>query len=249
MSNNIHPPAITSRHSPIFIFSCIRSGSTLLRSILNSHSKLYSPHECHFDFLKVNTSDEYLSASLMLHKLTADDLKMLLWDATYQLLLQRANKAIFIDKTPSNLLAWKRISSFWPNARYIFLKRDPGNIFKSIINAKDGRSELEAINLIANYVDTFEEAIATLDQAHLIKYESLITQPEQSIRNICLFLGVEFEASLLEYKTEGEPYRYGVGDWSDKIKSGKIVANEAENFNSLNRPKLHRLRTTWNYTQ
>ncbi|MEV0838202.1 sulfotransferase [Actinocatenispora sera] len=33
--------------APVFILSSVRSGSTLLRSMLGSHSALYAPHEMH----------------------------------------------------------------------------------------------------------------------------------------------------------------------------------------------------------
>src|SRR5690606_21463525 len=38
---------------PIFIISPVRSGSTLLRSILNAHSDLHAPHELHVRRLRV----------------------------------------------------------------------------------------------------------------------------------------------------------------------------------------------------
>ena len=45
--------------SPVFLLSAIRSGSTLLRSILNSHPAVCAPHELHLRYLKVSIDSEY----------------------------------------------------------------------------------------------------------------------------------------------------------------------------------------------
>src|ERR1700754_599033 len=46
-----NPPRELTR--PAFIFSSVRSGSTLLRLILNSHSEIHAPHEMHLANIKV----------------------------------------------------------------------------------------------------------------------------------------------------------------------------------------------------
>ncbi|MFJ8165549.1 hypothetical protein ACIRBY_32180 [Streptomyces sp. NPDC096136] len=33
--------------SPVFLLSAVRSGPTLLRCVLDSHSRLHAPHELH----------------------------------------------------------------------------------------------------------------------------------------------------------------------------------------------------------
>ncbi|WP_188187904.1 sulfotransferase [Nonomuraea sp. SYSU D8015] len=40
--------------APVFLLSPVRSGSTLLRSILNAHSALHAPHELHIRRLRVH---------------------------------------------------------------------------------------------------------------------------------------------------------------------------------------------------
>src|SRR3954470_10054533 len=49
------PDRGTSRlvRSPVFVLSSVRSGSTLLRVLLNSHSQIRAPHELHLRTLQV----------------------------------------------------------------------------------------------------------------------------------------------------------------------------------------------------
>ena len=50
--------------APVFIFSAPRSGSTLLRVILGSHSSLYAPPELPLKHVGVRAETQWLQASL-----------------------------------------------------------------------------------------------------------------------------------------------------------------------------------------
>ena len=40
--------------APVFVMCTLRSGSTLLRVLLNSHSQIHAPHEIHLRYVSVN---------------------------------------------------------------------------------------------------------------------------------------------------------------------------------------------------
>lgn len=69
--------------SPVFILSPIGSGSTLLRCIIDSHSRLYAPHEFHLRYLEVVSSNECLNLSLEIHEISSRLLRVWLWDRIY----------------------------------------------------------------------------------------------------------------------------------------------------------------------
>src|SRR6266567_3338335 len=50
--------------APVFIFSAPRSGSTLLRVILGSHSELYAPPELPLKHLGVRAETQWIKTSL-----------------------------------------------------------------------------------------------------------------------------------------------------------------------------------------
>lgn len=49
---------------PVFILSPVRSGSTLLRSMLDAHSLIHAPHESHVRRLAVEWQDKIRSGSV-----------------------------------------------------------------------------------------------------------------------------------------------------------------------------------------
>src|SRR3712207_1916359 len=64
---------------PVFVLSSARSGSTLLRMILNSHSEVYAPHELHLSLLKVEMTTPAVQKSMAALGFDEVDLAHLLW--------------------------------------------------------------------------------------------------------------------------------------------------------------------------
>ena len=128
------PPARRERMlvAPVFIFCSARSGSTLLRVILGSHSQLYAPPELPLTHLGVRAETRWIQASLEALGLTTDDVENMLWDRLLADALARSGKPTVVVKTPANVLIWRRIADIWPDARFIFLLRHPAAVVASL---------------------------------------------------------------------------------------------------------------------
>jgi hypothetical protein len=201
----------------------VRSGSTLLRVILNSHPKLYSPHELHLRELKVTLRNKYVTGAMA--ELGADDqeLEYLLWDRILHRELVRHGKEIVVNKTPSDALMWRRLVAAWPDARFIFLLRDPAAMTESWNRARDYWTREQAAADILRYVTKVEEARQELPGL-TVRYEDITVDPETETKRICEFLGVEWEASMLDYGDASHgAFKAGLGDWSAQIKAGKVL--------------------------
>lgn len=111
--------------SPEFVLCPIRSGSTLLRCILNSHTQVCAPHELHVADLEVRENGRYVRLTMDTAGLRKSDLEHLLWDRVLHRHLQSTGKEVIVDKTPGNLLLWQRLRDCWPAARFVFLRRHP----------------------------------------------------------------------------------------------------------------------------
>lgn len=208
---------------PVFILSSIRSGSTLVRCLLNSHSMIYSPHELHLRYLRVHVQSEYTRLSLDALGLGRADLRYLLWDRYLHALLVGSDKSILVEKSPSNLYIFADLLSCWPDARFVFLRRHPVSIVKSIADARDGRDESQATDLVVRVVRLMEDALQAVPDSEVVRYEDLTVDPEAVCRRLCGFLQVPYEPSMLAYgRFDHGPFTYGIGDWSDRIHSGRV---------------------------
>jgi hypothetical protein len=208
--------------APVFVLSSMRSGSTLLRVILDSHSQIHSPHEIHLRDISVSVAEGYPEKSLAEAGLDEERLRFLLWDRLLDRELSGSGKKMLVCKTPTNVFIADEIARCWPDARFIYLLRHPSAIAKS---RESYRPEESAERHIA-FVRRFARALETAREEHpgiTVRYEELTREPERVTRELCAFLGVKWERSMLEYgESTDRRYKAGLGDWSDKIKSGRI---------------------------
>jgi hypothetical protein len=210
--------------APSFIFSSVRSGSTLLRMILNSHSKIYAPHELHLSSIKVDFEIPAAEKAVQALGLTDRDLTDMLWDRMLTTALRRSGKEILVEKTPNSVLMWNRVAECWPDGRYIYLLRHPAAIIDSWRRARAKQSEADAIASVTRYLRALNEARHALP-GHTVRYEDLTTEPETEARRLCNFLQVEYEPQMIRYGEQDHgPMVAGLGDWKDKIKTGEVQA-------------------------
>jgi hypothetical protein len=216
--------------SPVFIFSAPRSGSTLLRSVLDSHSEIHAPHELHLPLLTVQTrewragghSERYAEVAIDALGLTLRDLEHLLWDRVLHYQLMRSGKSTVVNKTTNDVLMWRRIAECWPRARYIYLVRHPASIAASLAQAWEGRTGMDPVGRTVGFVQAINEARAELPGL-TVRYEELTMDPEAVGRRLCAFTGVPWEPAMTEYgRFNHGPIRRGIGDWSENIRSGRI---------------------------
>jgi len=208
--------------SPVFLLSPTRAGSTLLRCLLNAHPAVHAPHELHVGHLRVGFDSPYARLSMDLLGLDGHELEHLLWDRLFHRQLAGSGKRVLVDKTPDNVLVWERLARAWPKARFLFLVRHPANILASAVEGGRDRDRDELAGQVLTYLDCVQDAQQALPGL-TVRYEDLVGDPVPVLRQVCRFLGVEWAPEMLDYgAVEQGPFFYGVGDWGDKIRSGRV---------------------------
>ena len=204
--------------SPIFIFSMPRAGSTLLQRILLNHKSIGGTAEpwLLLPLIYMNKSKGVISeySSRLSHKALKDILKNTpnpdelfysqvkeFANGIYSKTLN-ANEIYFLDKTPRYYYIIDEIYKVYPNAKFIFLFRNPVQVFASILSTWCQNNFLK---LYGNHND-LNEGFNKLSQAYLkhkghkntiaVKYEVLISNPEQTIKDIQDFLELEYDETL-----------------------------------------------------
>lgn len=239
------PPLTT----PVFLLSAIRSGSTLLRCLLNSHREICCPHELHLGRLRIDASDEYVALALETLGLSPKHLHLMLWDRVYDSILRCSGKSVLVDKSPSNTPLWRDLIGFWPAARLIILRRNPAAIVRSIVDANDGRTVDDAVELVVQAVGQLEAALHHTVPSYMLRYEDLVEDAPAVLTPLCRFLGVDYNQEMLAYGGHNHgPFVYGIGDWSEKIRAGRIVTANGRQVDSARFPQLQACCETWGYS-
>src|SRR5687767_6842662 len=223
----------------VFLLSTPRSGSTLLGAILANHSRLYCPSEPWvllnlyglFDG-KPNASGspnenlatvamrELLSEKQFCHAARAFALSV------YNQKLQQQRKEVFIDKTPRYYQVLPFLDQLFPDAKKIWLLRNPLDVAASyattwqvpvaeLVGETLSPNSLDLTIGLRNYLRYFRGQKDTFE----IRYEDLVTNTADSIRGLCQFLEVPYEAGLEDYD-RGDP---GFSAMKDQLMGDKNI--------------------------
>jgi sulfotransferase family protein len=233
--------------APTFVLCTVRSGSTLLRVLLDSHSQVCAPQELNLRDLRVAVKDEYAEKSLEEFGLDAGQLEYVLWDWVLNREREESGKPLLVSKAPRNVFVVDRILECWPDARFIFLLRHPAAIARSRHALRPQDTDERNVEMVLRYGNALEEA-RRRHPGLTVRYEDVTTDPRAVTQELCRFLGVPWEAAMLEYgRFAHGRYRPGIGDWKEKIKSGEVQPAEPPPALDEIHPSLHELCEAWGY--
>jgi hypothetical protein len=233
--------------APVFVLSSVRSGSTLLRVVLGSHSQIYAPHELHLGDVEVQFKSWYAETAMSELGLDQHELTNVLWDRILDVARERSGKRVLVEKTPNHVFLYRRIASTWRDARFIFLLRHPASIYQSWHSTRPQLSRAEAIRSTLTYLAKLEEARQELTGID-IRYEDLTTDPEGQTRRLCDYLDLSWEAGMVDYGDKGHgSFKRGLGDWSGKIQSGRPQPGRPLPEPDEVPEELHEICSTWGY--
>lgn len=212
----IQPNSNDTSVIPIFLFSLPRSGSTLTQRILATHPEIETASEpwILLPFLfSLRRDGVYATYG---HKLSVDAIEDFCAGlpggaATYRreivrlalrLYSQRAKPGVryFLDKTPRYHLVAEEIVELFPDARFVFLWRNPLAIIASIVESW-GQGRWNVFKYEIDLFDGLSELIRVADKyrdrIHAVRYEDLVTGSPDVWHALFAYLGIEFEPSRL----------------------------------------------------
>lgn len=206
--------------APIFIISSPRSGSTLTQKILTSHPGIASTAEpwlmLPFIYALKSQNDgiytEYQQALSstgirdFIRELPAgmSDYYAAVREMSVRLYAAAAGEkaSYFLDKTPRYQLIIDELMEIFPDAKFIFLWRNPLAIAASLLNSigTKGRWDLYRykIDLYKGVEKLVEAARSYSDRIIQIRYEDMVSNPSIVWRDVFSYLGLDYEPSILE---------------------------------------------------
>ncbi|WP_460185719.1 sulfotransferase family protein [Thermopirellula anaerolimosa] len=189
----------------VFISGPPRSGTTLLKTLLVSHSQLGGTDYESTGLFELRTFDAYRISEIdseTLRRMLADSRSILhFYESLTDTVLRQQNKQVFVDKIWPHYWRFCYTTSKFPNAKWIWLCRDPRDCYCS---ARKHPHIPQAHSGAAVYYAYWRKCIELCEKmlphgaALLIRYEDLVTSPHSSLGMAMRFLGKQFELSQLD---------------------------------------------------
>ncbi|WP_299681682.1 sulfotransferase [uncultured Roseobacter sp.] len=197
---------ITAR--AFIVFGALRSGTTLLRLMLDGHPRITCPGEMDFLIDHLDATGGYDRAALQADRIF------------------RAHEALYPDHPlsepgPQDFVArvagpedgmaavilhrhLDRALEVFPGMRVVHLMRDPRDVARSSIGMGWAGNTYYGVDHWIGTQRDWQRALPQLPDAQrlVIRYEDLIVSPEETLGAICSFVGLDFHPDMLAYDAD-----------------------------------------------
>ena len=234
-------------YSPIFIGGLYRSGTTLMRRLLNSHphiacgpdSRLFQRDNrlegIYTDLRTIWPPGLDLRYAFAPH--TVDHMMAGLIHAVMMPYCQQQGKPRWAHKTPETILFIDTLFALFPAAQFIHMIRDPRDAFCSVrekycsvqekaTKYKPGWATITPELTAGEWCRRINCGLAWRERPERyreVRYEELVSQPEATLRSLFTFLGEPWASSVLENKPI---FSTSVGRWRSELSAAEVAEIE-----------------------
>lgn len=220
--------------TPCFLVGAERSGTTMLRLMLDHHPEIafHGEYEFVVDYLPetglptAQAFAESVRTDRVFHhwKLEIDpslDYQDLMWSLMRQ--GRGARPCSVLGATVHR--GFDRLPRIWPKARYIHMVRDPRDVAQSVVQMGWAGNVWAGASIWQEAEETWSRLVEQLaaDQWIEIKFEQLVGSPEARLREICAWMDLDYSESMLRYSDDStySPPDAGIAcKWKRKYPQG-----------------------------
>ncbi|MFT6073163.1 MAG: hypothetical protein ACJAZ1_000069 [Yoonia sp.] len=230
----------------VVLYGALRSGTTLMRLILDAHPDIRCPGERDFmlDFLQVDDGKVVLNAARLQENRIFRDTGLDLPETTdgkaaFEMLLAQDCR---IHDKPVHVLVLHReldqLLSLIPDVRIIHMVRDPRDVARSSIGMGwAGNCWYGITHWIGTERDWNEQtADLSKDQICEVQYEQLLRAPQETLERLCTFIGLPYSERMMDYSATStyEPLDPALAEqWRHKLSPRELAEVEHKAGNLL----------------
>ncbi|RKZ40980.1 MAG: sulfotransferase, partial [Gammaproteobacteria bacterium] len=199
---------MTMLKNPIFLVGAERSGTTLLRLMLDYHPQIAFQQEFEFTVSQITDPTdwpnlpgyyEYLSYNrIFLHSHFSIDKHLSYPELINSFLLQKIerDKKQVVGATVHH--HFDRLLRIWPQAKFIHIIRDGRDVARSNITMGWAGNIFIGVDLWIKAEQLWQKLSIQLasEQKLTIHYEALIQNTDEVLSQICAFIGVPFDRAM-----------------------------------------------------
>jgi hypothetical protein len=201
------------RTLPIIVGGFYRSGTTLLRRLLDAHSRIHCGPEVKFfkdlwgDYLDDPLGHVRLFSTLPSLGLEPDEIRNIFGRAfveAHELAARKADKIRWADKNPENVLYLEQWQHLLPNGfAFIHVVRHPMDVLASLLEIGFPKAVPSIFEDKVKFLGTFLDAGFRYETLHpgtslRVRYEDLVAAPATALEHLFNWLGEDFETQVLD---------------------------------------------------
>jgi hypothetical protein len=176
----------------VFVMGCAHGGTTLMATILGSHSEyhLIPTETCAYDGTKWSTKNDLIKE------------------------INKSNSTKIIEKTPSHVFNINLIKDDFPSSHFVVMVRNPLDVVASIY-ARHGdfnKSIYRCLNDLTGCLSAIKR-----EDAILVEYEDVISNFDLTISKVCNRLGVDFQNKMRDFHSYSPEWFSDYVSWDEHL--------------------------------
>jgi len=220
---------------PIILAGCYRSGTTLLRNIVNEHENIFSGPEVKFfedfygTFLNDPLKHKRFFRTISTLKIPKKRILRIFGNGyvkSLNIAAKRAEKDRWADKNPENVLYmddWDFLLK--RKFLYVFIVRHPLDTLASLVEIGFNKSLPKPfegkLDIVHDFIKSgYKYYLEHPQKSYMIKYENLIQNPDEELKKLFKFLNEDYDPKIIK-EVFKKNNKGGVGDPKFK-KTNKI---------------------------
>ncbi len=226
---------------PVFLVGAERSGTTMLRLMLDHHPQIAWLNEFEYAVDRISAEgvfpqiEEYAQwlEQHRIFKATKFHVNVALTypDLIKDFLQQRGKLAGKPIVGATVHRHFDRLLTMFPDARFIHLVRDPRDVAPSVIKMGWAGNVYAACRWWIEAEQCWDLVADKVGQDRFvqIRYEDLLANPEQELAKACGLIGVAYDDAMLEYHTDTSykrPDASAAQRWKKTLSKGKVALIE-----------------------
>lgn len=205
-----------SEEKHVFVVGPPRSGTTLVKNVLESHSNICGfVGETRF-FLRRNYAGFELSRAEDKRRLPRKEIQNLVresnsvtefFDAIANKVKESQEADIFLEKTPEHALYIDFLTKHFPKSKIVFVVRDPRDGLRSAKSTPVVWSTFSDKDRVVSFIEVWRRSVAEYmkhkNEVLLVRYEDFCQAPSKQLSMINEFIGVDCEKQQLRPASYG----------------------------------------------
>ena len=204
---------------PIFVGGAGRSGTTLVRVILDSHPNIVCGPELKLTPLIGQLWHQFMTVHapvLQEYLLEPDDVNELFREFFFRLVgkyWERSGKSRLAEKSPNNVFVFPRLHALFPESPLIHVVRDGRDVVCSLLEmnwvdpttgqpvdyTQDAGKAAEYWVAAVRAGRSLLEHPSARERYFEMRYEALVTEPEPELRRLFEFLGEPWDDAVMAF--------------------------------------------------
>jgi Sulfotransferase family len=227
---------------PLILAGATRSGTTMLRLMLDSHPRIAFQSEMDYAFYHFDDETRLPDAARFREDLVTHPFLLASGLTIHPTLGPREQIDHIIrqkrDRDGKRVVGltihhdFDRALRVWPDARFIYLFRDGRDVARSIVQMGWSGNMYQAVDAWITAEKTWADLSRRTPSVSGIevRYEELVRHPHEVLTNLCEFIGVPFNTAMFNYADRSSyefPSPRFAEQWRTKVSPGEIALVEA----------------------